>query len=179
MRKTSTPDIEIIVIKQSAKGAWLISDGTHQCWVRPSCRRADGTWTPSAYTAIQASTTPCLSAEEQALLDGDQEARKQAWIEAKAKERELERERRSAMMYILLNSGVEVLDGTEKAYKIATGRKIQNPYKFKRDLINEYIYLPKSQVSFKDTPTGKVLAIPTWLYEEKSSLFYGIGVVSA
>lgn len=178
MATTSTPNINIIVIKQSAKGAWLISDGTHQCWVRPSCRRADGTWTPSAYTALQASTTPCLSAEEQALLDSDQEARKQAWVEAKAKERELERERRSTMMYILLNSGVEVLDGTEKAYKIATGRKVQNPYKYKSSLINEYLYLPKSQVTITATERGNVLAIPTWLYEEKSSSLYSIGVVS-
>ena len=171
MAKTSTSSIEIIVIKQSVKGAWLISDGTHQCWVRPSCRRADGTWTPSAYTAIQSATDPYVSAEEQARND---EARKQAWVEAKAKERE----RRSAMMYILLHSGVDVLDGSEKAYKVATGRKIQNPYKFKMSLINEYIYLPKSQVSFKDTPAGKVLVVPTWLYEEKSSILYSIGVVS-
>lgn len=176
MATTSTSDINIIVIKQSAKGAWLISDGTHQCWVRPSCRRADGTWTPSTYTAIASATELCTTTpEEQALND---EARKQAWIEAKAKERELERERRSSMMYILLHSHIEVLEGTDKAHKIATGRKIQNPYKYKTCLINEYLYLPKSQVSITATEKGNVLAIPTWLYEEKSSSLYSIGVVS-
>lgn len=172
----TTSDINIIVIKQSSKGAWLITDGTHQCWVRPSCRRADGTWTPSAYTAIASATEICtITPEEQALND---EARKQAWIEAKKRERELERERRSSMMNILLFSHIEVLDGTDKAHKIATGRKIQNPYKYKRDLINEYLYLPKSQVTITATEKGNVLAIPTWLYEEKSSILYSIGVVS-
>ena len=176
MATTSTPDINIIVIKQSAKGAWLISDGTHQCWVRPSCRRADGTWTPSTYTAIASATELCtITPEEQALSD---EARKQAWIESKKRERELERERRSSMMYILLHSHIEVLEGTDKAHKIATGRKIQNPYKYKSCLINEYLYLPKSQVSITATEKGNLLAIPTWLYEEKSSSLYSIGVVS-
>ena len=82
------------------------------------------------------------------------------------------------MMYILLFSHIEVLEGTDKAYKVATGRKIQNPYKYKRDLINEYLYLPKSQVTITSTEKGNVLAIPTWLYEEKSSSLYNIGVVS-
>ena len=176
MATTSTSSINIIVLKQSSKGAWLITDGTHQCWVRPSCRRADGTWTPSTYTAIASATELCTTTpEEQALND---EARKQAWIDAKKKERELERERRSAMMYILLHSHIEVLEGTDKAFKIATGRKVQNPYKYKRELINEYLYLPKSQVSITATEKGNVLAIPTWLYEEKSGSLYSIGVVS-
>ena len=176
MATTSTSSINITVLKQSAKGAWLITDGTHQCWVRPSCRRADGTWTPSTYTAIASATELCTTTpEEQALND---EARKQAWIEAKKRERELERERRSAMVYILLHSHIEVLEGSDKAFKIATGRKVQNPYKYKRELINEYLYLPKSQVTITATEKGNVLAIPTWLYEEKLGSLYSIGVVS-
>lgn len=171
MAAKNTPDITITVIKKSDRGAWLITDGTHQCWVRPSCRRDDGTWTPSTYTAIARSTDPYITPEEQAKID---EARKQAWID----EQRAERERRASTVYILLHQHITVLDGSDKAYKIATGRKVQNPHKFKRSLIDEYLYLPKSHVSFRDTTGGgKILEIPTWLYETKTYVMSLIGVV--
>lgn len=54
---TTNTDITITVIKQSINGAWLITDGIKQAWARPASRREDGTWTPSAFKALQLSET--------------------------------------------------------------------------------------------------------------------------
>jgi hypothetical protein len=44
---------ELKIKKTSAKGAHLLTDGTVEFWVKPSCVRADGTFTPSVENAYK------------------------------------------------------------------------------------------------------------------------------
>ena len=64
---TINTDITITVIRQSVNGAWLITDGVKQAWARPASRRTDGTWTPSAYKALQLSDKQNLMKRENKL----------------------------------------------------------------------------------------------------------------
>ena len=166
---TINTDITITVIKQSINGAWLITDGIKQAWTRPSSRRTDGTWTPSAYKALQLSETNYITPEEQAKID---EERKQAYF----KERQEEHERKQQPVYIVVNSNCEITE-IDKCYKIATGYKIQSPYKHRRCLIDEYVYIPKSQVKLITYPNKHVFEIPTWLYENNCSKYSRIGKI--
>lgn len=166
---TINTDITITVIKQSINGAWLITDGIKQAWTRPSSRREDGTWTPSAYKALQLSEDRYITPEEQAKLD---EERKQAYF----KERQEEHERKQQPVYIVVNSDCEITE-LDKCYKIATGYKIQSPYKHRRCLIDEYVYIPKSQVKLLTYPNKRVFEVPTWLYENNCSKYSRIGKI--
>ena len=167
---TTNTDITITVIKQSINGAWLITDGVKQAWARPASRRADGTWTPSAYKALQLSEDRYITPEEQAKLD---EERKQAYF----KERQEEHERKQQPVYIVVNSNCEITE-LDKCYKIATGYKIQSPYKHRRCLIDEYVYIPKSQVKLLTYPNKRVFEVPTWLYENNCSKYSRIGKIA-
>ena len=166
---TINTDITITVIKQSINGAWLITDGVKQAWTRPASRRTDGTWTPSAYKALQLSEDRYITPEEQAKLD---EERKQAYF----KERQEEHERKQQPVYIVVNSRC-VIEDMDKCYKISTGYKIQSPYKHRRCLIDEYVYIPKSQVKLITYPNKNVFEIPTWLYENNCSKYSRIGKI--
>ena len=166
---TTNTDITITVIRQSINGAWLITDGIKQAWTRPASRRTDGTWTPSAYKALQLSEDRYITPEEQAKLD---EERKQAYF----KERQEEHERKQQPVYIVVNSRC-VIEDMDKCYKISTGYKIQSPYKHRRCLIDEYVYLPKSQVKLITYPNKSVFEIPTWLYENNCSKYSRIGKI--
>ncbi len=166
---TINTDITITVIKQSINGAWLITDGIKQAWTRPASRRTDGTWTPSAYKALQLSEDRYITPEEQAKLD---EERKQAYF----KERQEEHERKQQPVYLVLNSRC-VIEDMDKSYKISTGYKIQSPYKHRCCLIDEYVYIPKSQVKLITYPNKHVFEIPTWLYENNCSKYSRIGKI--
>ena len=166
---TINTDITITVIKQSINGAWLITDGVKQAWARPSSRRADGTWTPSAYKALQLSEDRYITPEEQAKID---EERKQAYF----KERQEEHERKQQPVYIVVNSNCEIAE-LDKCYKISTGYKIQSPYKHRRCLIDDYVYIPKSQVKLLTYPNKRVFEVPTWLYENNCSKYSRIGKI--
>ena len=166
---TTNTDITITVIKQSINGAWLITDGIKQAWARPASRRTDGTWTPSAYKALQLSEDRYITPEEQAKID---EERKQAYF----KERQEEHERKQQPVYIVVNSRC-VITESDKCYKISTGYKIQSPYKHRRCLIDEYVYIPKSQVKLITYPNKHVFEIPTWLYENNCSKYSRIGKI--
>ena len=166
---TANTDITITVIKQSINGAWLITDGIKQAWTRPASRREDGTWTPSAFKALQLSEDRYITPEEQAKLD---EERKQAYF----KERQEEHERKQQPVYLIVNSNCEITE-LDKCYKIATGYKIQSPYKHRRCLIDEYVYIPKSQVKLITYPNKSVFEIPTWLYENNCSKYSRIGKI--
>ena len=150
---------EISIIKVSERGAYLITDGTKQAWTRPSSRRADGTWTASAYEALRTSTdTPEAYAK-----------RREAYIE----ERQKERERRQMVVIIAINDDCEIAD-SEKSYKVNTGRKVPSPYK-RGTFISEYIYLPKSQVKLTTRDGVRVFEVPTWLYETNMGSYSRLG----
>ena len=168
---TTNTNITITVIKQSINGAWLITDGIKQAWARPASRREDGTWTPSAYKALQLSEDRYITPEEQAKID---EERKQAYF----KNLHEEHERKQQPVYIVVDSKCEITE-LDKSYKISTGNKIQSPYKHRRCLINEYVFMPKSQVKLITYPHNKrVFEIPTWLYENNCSKYSHIGKIA-
>ena len=168
---TTNTNITITVIKQSINGAWLITDGIKQAWTRPASRREDGTWTPSAYKALQLSEDRYITPEEQAKID---EERKQAYF----KKLHEEHERKQQPVYIVVDSKCEITE-LDKSYKISTGNKIQSPYKHRRCLINEYVFMPKSQVKLITYPHNKrVFEIPTWLYENNCSKYSHIGKIA-
>ena len=168
---TTNTNITITVIKQSVNGAWLITDGIKQAWARPASRREDGTWTPSAYKALQLSEDRYITPEEQAKID---EERKQAYF----KNLHEEHERKQQPVYIVVDSKCEITE-LDKSYKISTGNKIQSPYKHRRCLINEYVFMPKSQVKLITYPHNKrVFEIPTWLYENNCSKYSHIGKIA-
>ena len=168
---TTNTNITITVIKQSIHGAWLITDGIKQAWARPASRREDGTWTPSAYKALQLSEDRYITPEEQAKID---EERKQAYF----KNLHEEHERKQQPVYIVVDSKCEITE-LDKSYKISTGNKIQSPYKHRRCLINEYVFMPKSQVKLITYPHNKrVFEIPTWLYENNCSKYSHIGKIA-
>ena len=152
MEATNT---EISIIKVSDRGAYLITDGTMQAWTRPSSRRADGTWTAGAYEALKASTVPYMTEEE------------------KLKAKEEERERRQKPVSIKVFAQCDITD-SEKSYRVATGRKVASPYK-RGALINEYIYLPKSQVKLIEHEDSRMFVVPTWLYEANMHSYSLIG----
>ena len=142
-------DITITIIKRSEKGAYLITDGVKQAWTRPASRREDGTWTPSAYKALQSSQA-----------------------------RHEEHERQQRPVYLLINPKCVITDNESgKCYKVATGNKVQSPYKKRRCLVSEYIYVPKSQVKLITAVDVRVFEIPTWLYESNSYSYSRIGTL--
>jgi hypothetical protein len=48
---------EITIEKTSAKGAMLITDGMKSAWIMPKMKRADGSFTPGAYAALEKAKT--------------------------------------------------------------------------------------------------------------------------
>ena len=165
-KKPNNKDMEattITIVKVSDRGAYLITDGTMQAWTRPSSRRADGTWTAGAYEALRTSTIPYMTEEE----------RKEAYLKAK----EEERERRQKPVSIRVFAQCEITD-SEKSYKVATGRRVPSPYK-RGALINEYVYLPKSQVKLIAHEDSRVFVVPTWLYETNTHSYSLIGKLIA
>jgi hypothetical protein len=152
-----TTENEISIIKISERGAYLITDGIKQAWTRPSSRRDDGSWTEGAYQALKNSDVPYMSQEE----------RKEAYI----KKINEEKTRKQKPMYIIINNNC-VITETDKCYKVATGKKMKSPYK-RGAFINEYVYLPKSQIKMKDN----VFEMPTWLFEANASSYVNIGEI--
>lgn len=168
---TINTEITITIVKRSERGAYLITDGVKQAWTRPASRRSDGTWTPSAYKALQLSQDPYITPEEQERIN---EERRQAYF--KARQDEYERQHKS--VYLLINPNC-VIDDNEsgKCYKVATGNKVQSPYKRRPCLVSEYIYVPKSQVNLITRLDHRVFEIPTWLYESNSYSYSRIGTL--
>ena len=165
-KKPNNKDMEattITIVKVSERGAYLITDGTMQAWTRPSSRRADGTWTAGAYEALRTSSVPYMTEEE----------RREAYLKAK----EEEKERRQKPVSLIVFAQCDITD-SEKSYKVATGRKVRSPYK-RGVLINEYIYLPKSQVKLTASEGNRVFEIPTWLYETNINSYSLIGKITA
>ena len=168
---TINTDINITIIKRSERGAYLITDGVKQAWTRPASRREDGTWTPSAYKALQISQDPYITPEEQARIN---EERKQAYL----KERQEEHYRQQKPVYLIINPNCVIDDNkTGKCYKVTTGNKVQSPFKRRRCLIAEHIYVPKSQVNLIVRGEVRVFEIPTWLYESNSYYYSRIGTL--
>lgn len=171
MSTTINTDITITIVKRSVKGAYLITDGVKQAWTRPSSHRKNGTWTPSAYKALQISQDRYITPEEQARIN---EERKEAYLKA----RQEEHARLQKPVYLLINPNCIITDNESgKCYKVATGNKVQSPFKRRRCLISEYIYVPKSQVKLITRVNLRVFEIPTWLYESNLYSYSRIGTL--
>ena len=102
-----------------------------------------------------------------------EEERREAYLKAK----EEEKERRQKPVSLIVFAQCDIAD-SDKSYKVATGRKVPSPYK-RGALINEYIYLPKSQVKLTASEGNRVFEIPTWLYETNINSYSLIGKITA
>lgn len=142
----------ITIIRTSARGAHLITDGTKQCWIQGRWLREDGTLTRMGQQALE-------------------QAKPQADIEKEMKEREEARQaaREASRQLMYVNVKAEVLVGeTEKALKCWTGG-YQRLY---GRLVRYYCYLPKSQVKVEKTNSEDVicLVMPAWVREQNGWL---------
>lgn len=133
------------ILRTSARGAHLITDGTKQCWIQGRWLRPDGTLTRMGQLAW-----------ENARTAEDIEAARQAAREASKQ-----------LMYV--NVKAEVLVGeTEKALKCWSG-SYQRLY---GRVVKSYCYLPKSQVKVEKTSQEGVicLTMPAWVRDQNGWL---------
>ena len=147
----------ITILRTSQRGAHLITDGTTVAWVMGRNLRADGSWTPSTYTAL---------AEGKPYADWQkEEADRELW----RTDREAAREK--AFQDGKLPTTIDlplvcVTDYSAKAWKVRTLRT-QVLY---GKVCSVYEYLPKSIVSvaFED---GKArLTMPKWFLSKNGWL---------
>lgn len=152
-RKIKNEDLRAIeVIKTSERGALLITDGVHVAWVMGRTKRADGTFTASAYSAL------------------DKGKDKEQW-EKEQYEREHYKEI-GQQPYDLIISKEDIQDYSEKAWKVYSGHK--RPFMGK--MVRAYNYIPKSMVTIKEDGEFVVITMPTW-YRRKNSWLEKIEVV--
>lgn len=132
----------ITVVRTTERGALLITDGVHIAWVMGRTRRADGTFTPSALTALAEGKTV---AEHDAERAAYRAARDKAFQDGK--------------LPTSINIGVgRVTDYSPNAWKVRTDSR---QYLYGR-WCWKYEYLPKSVVSVEFKEHATVLTMPRW-----------------
>lgn len=144
------------ILRTSARGAHLITDGTKQCWIQGRWLRPDGTLTRMGQLAW-----------ENARTTEDIEAECKAREEAREAARQAAREASKQLMYV--NVKAEVLVGeTEKALKCWSG-SYQRLY---GRVVKSYCYLPKSQVKVEKTSQEGIicLTMPAWVRDQNGWL---------
>lgn len=132
------------ILKTSAAGAYLISDGQKQTWIKNNWLRADGTLTPAAIKALQ-NGQPYLTPEQYA---AQQEAAK--WVS------------RPLSMFTLSASG--------KAY----GAKVVIYHAVSEQQIRRWLWLPASQCQVTaDTLTAPVWLVEKKIQQLKEEAATG------
>lgn len=134
MKTYTTP---LTILKISSKGALLVTDGSTCAWIMPSQHRADGTFTPGAYKALETGK-PFLSKEEYAKERQAQDEAKK-WV------------KRPFSMFQPSKSG--------KAY----GTKVAVYECISEQTIGRWLWFPASQCRIE----GATLIIPRWLADAK------------
>ena len=160
MTATITPTITIL--KTSQRGALLISDGSRIAWVQGRTQRADGSFTPSAFTALANGKTVA-----------EWEAEDKAWRAAREQER-ADRERRYQDGKTLVSVNIAaalVREGSEKSWKVRINRT--------QWLYGKYVavweYLPKSVVKVSVDNGVATLTMPKWFLAKNGWLNEMVG----
>lgn len=152
----------ITVLRVSAHGAALVSDGINVAWIQGRWIRKDGTLTDGGMRALLESNK---TVEEQ-------EAESVAWKEKKERERtereeawKKQKEEGSKILTFVIEHGILKSAGPS-SYKYVIGRK--------RDMYgrpcNYYNYIPKSMVTVERKNNKVYVTLPKWL-ADKHSIF--------
>ena len=151
--KTKTNMAQVEIIRTTAAGAKLISNGVVAAWVQGRFVRPDNTLTRRGEEIMAAATMTDEQARNyDAHIAQLREERAAAW------ERERAAAREAVEVAIKKDS---LVGGTERALKIWMGGYTLNQY---RKRVKLYIYLPTSQVEvLSETSTSVILLMPTWL----------------
>jgi hypothetical protein len=146
---TTSATASIAILKTSQRGALLITDGSRVAWVMGRTQRADGSFTPSALTALATGKT----VEEWRAED-------EAWRAAREQER-ADRERafqEGKELTSVSLPALSVREGSEKSWKVRTNRT--------QWLYGKYVavweYLPKSVVKVSVDNGVATLTMPKW-----------------
>ena len=154
---TTTTSATITILRTSQRGALLITDNTRVAWVQGRTHRADGTFTPSALTALAEGKLYAEWEQEQA-------AREQEYAERKAA-REQEFQDGKTLVTATMPA-VYVREGSEKSWKVRT------PYKkwMYGKQVSAWEYFPKSVVKVSVDNGVATLTMPKWFLTKNSWL---------
>ena len=148
---TTSATASIAILKTSQRGALLITDGSRVAWVMGRTQRADGSFTPSALTALANGKTV---EEWHAAREQERADRERAFQEGK--------EQTSVSL-----PAVSVREGSEKSWKVRTNRT--------QWLYGKYVavweYLPKSVVKVSVDNGVATLTMPKWFLSKNQWLY--------
>ena len=155
---TTTTAPTIAILRTSQRGAHLITDGTRVVWVMGRTHRADGSWTPSALTALAESEKSYAEWQKE-------EADREQWRTDReaAREKAFQEGKLPTSLTLPL---LRVTDYNERAWKVCTLRTKVLYGK----VVSVYEYLPKSMVSVEFTGDKAVLTMPKWFLAKNSWL---------
>lgn len=146
---TTTTTSAISVLRTSQRGALLITDGIRVAWVMGRSRRADGSFTPSALTAL-------MQGKSVAEFEQEQAAREQEFADRKAaREREFQEGKTLVSVSI---PAVFIREGSEKSWKVRTNR---TQWLYGKQ-VSVWEYLPKSVVKVSVDNGVATLTMPKW-----------------
>ena len=157
MTTETTTTATITVLRTTQRGALLITDNVRVAWVQGRTRRADGSFTPSALTAL-AEGKPVAEWEQ------EQAAREQEFADRKAaREREFQEGKELTSVSV---PALSVREGSEKSWKVRTP--------FKQWLYGKQVakweYFPKSVVSVSVDNGVATLTMPKWFLAKNNWL---------
>ncbi|MCR5658940.1 MAG: hypothetical protein K6G25_06400 [Bacteroidales bacterium] len=154
---------EIQVLKESQRGAYLVTDGEHVAWIMRRSRRSDGTITKTAQEALANGMT----------YEQWQNQEKE-WKEAKERakqEREEAYQKGKELVTITLPSD-RISSGSEKSWKVRTDYT-QRMY---GRTVSVYEYFPKSVVSVLKMGEYTYVTMPLWLKQKHNGWLQSIMV---
>ena len=149
MATTTTSTSTITVLRTSQRGALLITDGVRVAWVQGRTHRADGSFTPSALTALaQGKTTEEFKTE--------QREREAGWRRAQ------EEGKKPIIIPIPRDRGKSrVEDFSEKAWRVKSEQWVRGYY---GNAVRDNKFLPKSLVEYAQGEGCDYLTMPKWFY---------------
>lgn len=141
------------VLRESPRGAKLITDGVRQCWIQGRWMRPDGTLTPMGMANFaNARLNSEVEAEER-----ERENARIAYQKAREELREAERENITITVYagVVCSVSDKAIKCWNGAWQMLYGKRVK-----------AYVYLPKSLVTTEEVTDGTNLTMPKWLLKK-------------
>ena len=154
----TTATTTITILRTSARGAHLITDGNVVAWVMGRSVREDGSLTPSGVSA--------LARSEQSLSDWqEQEKMRELWRTDREKAKELAFQAGKEPVVVTISRD-RFTDYSDKAWKVRTDR---TKYLYGK-WVSVYEYLPKSLVSAALASDKVEMTMPKWFRDKNGWL---------
>ena len=147
---TTTTASTITILRTSARGAHLITDGNVVTWVQGRSVRADGSLTPSGVSALANSEKTLAQWEEE-------EKMRELWRTDREKAKELAFQAGKEPVTVTISRD-RFADYSDKAWKVRTDR---TQYLYGK-VVSVYEYLPKSIVSAVLAYDKVEMTMPKW-----------------